>query len=463
MLKLYLLFCFFLGNATLCYFQLIHWEQPWLVAMFLLQLLMVTIGFYHGLRGTRLNLDTIVWIFVYSFFFLAPVIQMGGGTVFPNTMPIELDGVWQANLVILVWNFTYLLVRWGIPAGRPLLEVADQPALPLAGAGTRKIYGLLALAVTAVTFGKFGIPFFLGYVGYADFGLDKTLMLLAGIVSQGIVLANWLFAFEHRRNVRSLGAACYLALSTLMLLYQISPFNTSRFYLGFCIILVIYLFYAHKLTPGKFAFIMLGGLFLVFPLLNYFRYGLRSFALPSLQELMFAQLSELHFDAYANLIATIRFVSESGIAYGYRLLGALLFFVPRSLWSGKPVSSGETIGDYLSARYALDMSNLSNPLPSEFYFNFGWFGVVAGAAAVALFIRKLENGAAGNRYVHALVAGYLFIFYRGDLMNAFGYCFGTYVVMVLGPALLTRLGGRRAVRRPADGAGPHNRLAGQGG
>lgn len=343
------------------------------------------------------------------------------------------------------------------------MPVPERSAHRLAGAGTRRLYGLLTFAVTAVTFGKFGTAFFLGYVGYADFGLDKTLMLLTGIVAQGIVLANWLFAFEHRRSVRSLGSAGYLALSTVMLLYQISPFNTSRFYLGFCVILVIYLFYAHKLTPGKFTALMLSGLFVLFPLLNYFRYGLRSFAFPSLQELMFAQLSELHFDAYANLIATIRYTAEFGFAYGYRLLGALLFFVPRSVWPGKPLSSGETIGDYLSERYALDMSNLSNPLPSEFYLNFGWFGVVLGAAAVALLLRRLEAGKDRNRYAHALVAGYLFIFFRGDLMNAFGYCFGTYVVMVLVPALLARLGRQRAIRPPVGVTRPNERLIKQGG
>lgn len=464
MLKTYLLLCFFLANATLCYTQLLHWQQPGLVLTFLLNLLAVLVGLHRCLRGQRLNLDTIIWIFIYTFFFLAPVVQMGGGATFPNTMPIEPEAVWQANLAILIWNFVYLLIRWDVCAAQPQSGGEERSVLRLAGAGTRRLYGLLSFAVTAVTFGKFGIAFFVGYVGYADFGLDKTLMLLVGIVSQGIVLANWLFAFERRRAAPSWGAAGYLALSTVMLLYQISPFNTSRFYLGFCVILIVYLFYAHKLTPGKFAGVMLSGLFLLFPLLNYFRYGLRSFEFPSLQELMFAQLSELHFDAFANLIATFRYTAEFGFAYGFRLLGALLFFVPRSLWPDKPLSSGETVGDYLSAKYALDMSNLSNPLPSEFYMNFGWFGIVAGAAAAALFIRKLEAGKDRSRYAYALVAGYLFIFYRGDLMNAFGYCFGTYVVMVLVPGLLARMGRRRHMAgSPVGEARPHNRLVKQGG
>src|SRR5690606_19913121 len=140
-----------------------------------------------------------------------------------------------------------------------------------------------------------------------------------------------------------LRAAAYLLASSAMLLYQISPFNTSRFYLGFCVILIVYLFYAHKLTPAKFVWFILSGLFLAFPMLNYFRYGLQGFEMPSLYHLMFDQLTELHFDAFANLIAVFRYAAESGYAYGFRLLGVVLFFVPRSLWPGKPLSSGEAI------------------------------------------------------------------------------------------------------------------------
>ena len=293
-----------------------------------------------------------------------------------------------------------------------------------------------------MTFLKFKLAFFLGFADYSSLGLDKSVALIVNIGAQGIVFANWLFAFDRRRETGSLQAAAYLLLASAMLLYQISPFNTSRFYLGFCVILIVYLFYAHKLTPSRFVWVILSGLFLVFPLLNYFRNGLKGFEVPSLYHLMFDQLTELHFDAYANLIAAFHYTADNGYAYGYRLLGVVLFFVPRGLWPGKPLSSGEAIGDYISASYALNMNNLSNPLPSEFYMNFGWLGIVIGAIVAARFVRKLESVQTHNPYVHALIAGYLFIIYRGDLMNAFAYCFGTYTVMVLGPAIMAWLSGR---------------------
>lgn len=457
MLRTYLLISFFLANAAFGYVLLLPWDNDWLFPSFLLNLVCVLIGFHLCLRGTKLNLDTIVWVFVYTFFYLAPVVQLGGGTYFPNTMPIDPRDVLTANMAVLAWNFLYLIFRRGAkPASAyPPGERQARAIHRLAGTGTRQLYFVLATAIFAVTFMKFKLAFFLGFADYSSLGLDKSLALIANIGAQGIVFANWLFAFARRRETGSLKAAAYLLSSSAMLLYQISPFNTSRFYLGFCVILVVYLFYAHKLTPGKFVWIILSGLFLAFPLLNYFRYGLQGFEMPSLYHLMFDQLTELHFDAFSNLIAAFHHASDFGYAYGYRLLGVLLFFVPRSLWPGKPLSSGEAIGDYISAGYALNMNNLSNPLPSEFYMNFGWLGIAVGAIAAARFVGKIESAQARNPYAHALIAGYLFIIYRGDLMNAFAYCFGTYVIMVLGPALLARLSGR------ARTAGPGRQRAGR--
>lgn len=438
MLRNYLLISFFLANAALSYILLLPWGRAWLFPSFLANLACIVIGLGLCLRGNRLNLDTIVWIFVYMFFFLAPVIQLGSGSMFPNTMPIAAQDVLRANFILLIWHVLYLIFRSNYSQSADTQGRPPRRPIKLAEARTRQLYFVLAAAIFGAVFMKLGFQYFLGHVELASLGLDKSMTLLVTIGSQGIALANWLFAFERRRETRDLKAAAYLLLSSAMLIYFVSPFNTSRFYLGFTVILIVYLFYAHRLTPGKFVWVILSGLFLVFPLLNFFRYGWKDFAMPSIYHLMFDQLMELHFDAYANLIATLHYTAEFGLAYGYRLLGVLLFFVPRSLWPGKPLSSGEAIGDYISANYALNMSNLSNPLPSEFYLNFGMPGVVVGAICAARFVRKLELAQSSKPYVHALIAGYMFIIYRGDLMNAFAYCFGTYVIMVLGPQLIER-------------------------
>lgn len=444
MLKLYILFCAFLGNALICYFNTEEWNNPYLFLSFMINLICILIGFHQSLSYPRLNLDTIIWVFVYMFFFLAPVIQIDIGTVFPNSLPIQAGEVVRANLIIFVWNFVFLLFRSRKRKLVPLETVdVGNRSLHFIGKKVKVIYFLLSLLVSLATLALFKQSFFLGLADYGAIVSNKSILLLLNISVQGIVFGNWIFALDSWKAGKSIKVLGYLAASSVMMLNQISPFNTSRFYLGFCIIMIIYLFYFKTMRPSQFVWIIFSGLLLVFPFFNYFRYGLSGFEMPSPYHLMFDQLTELHFDAFSNLIASLQYCDEYGITFGYQLLGVLFFFVPRDLWAGKPLSSGEAVGDYISENYALQMTNLSNPIPSEFYINFGWIGVVVGAIFIAWLVSKLEKGAGMSRYTHSLIAGYLFIIYRGDMMNAFAYCFGTYVVIVLIPLFISKKSGKQ--------------------
>ncbi|WP_221469236.1 O-antigen polysaccharide polymerase Wzy [Cohnella nanjingensis] len=439
-----MIFVFVLGNAALAYANTAEWKQGGLLlTTFLLNLICIAIGFYGATRTKKLNLDTIIWVFVYMFFFLAPVVQLNYGPVFPNTMPIRAEDVWMANIVVCLWNFTFLLFRskrqqdrqsgGDVPSGAPsngLERIHDR---------IRTAYFLLAFVIFAFTVALFKLDYFMGLADYSRVVSNKSAVLLFSISCQGIVFANWIFTFDRRRRNKTAYNTFKLYIATIVMVHQLSPFNTTRFYIGFCLILIVYLFYYMKLKPSHFIWIIFTGLLFVFPFLNMFRYGISGYETPSLYHLMFDQLTELHFDAFANLAATMKYCAMHGYSYGYQMLGVLLFFVPREIWSGKPISSGEAIGDFVSGQYTLNFNNLSNPLPSEFFTNFGWTGVVIGAVLLALFVNKLEAGVSKNRYTHGLIAGYLFILLRGDLMNAFAYCFGTYVVMVLVPYGCSRL------------------------
>ena len=95
--------------------------------------------------------------------------------------------------------------------------------------------------------------------------------------------------------------------------------------------------------------------------------------------------STLHYDAFANIMATLEYVTHHGFSFGYQLLSALLFFIPRSIWSSKPVSTGEVVGDYLVDKHNFEFNNLSNPLVSEGFINFGFIGVLLMALVLSYF------------------------------------------------------------------------------
>ncbi len=84
---------------------------------------------------------------------------------------------------------------------------------------------------------------------------------------------------------------------------------------------------------------------------------------------------EIGYLAYEYALETIP--SKYDYLYGSGIIPAFLFFIPRSLWPGKPVATGYFISQLWFGKPDPE-SNLS-PLPTgELYINFGIFGLLLG-------------------------------------------------------------------------------------
>jgi hypothetical protein len=151
----------------------------------------------------------------------------------------------------------------------------------------------------------------------------------------------------------------------------------------------------------------------------------------------------LHYDAFSNILATLEYVEINGIAFGYQLLGVILFFIPRSIWVSKPTSTGELIGEYLMNTTPRDYSNLSNAVVSEGYINLGVFGVVLFAIILAYFIVKFISWMISKNYFKEFIAFYfalhLLFLLRGDLTNGVSYFVGPLLSIYFVPKFLIRL------------------------
>jgi hypothetical protein len=149
----------------------------------------------------------------------------------------------------------------------------------------------------------------------------------------------------------------------------------------------------------------------------------------------------------------VEIVKVHGMQWGHQLLGSLLFFVPSSVWSGKPLATGIFLADYLIAKYSMWFTNLSAPLVAEGYLDFGPGGVLAYAAATAWFVvlvnRIAERGA---RWIALPMAIYMSVFLmivlRGSLMIAMGFAAAAVLSFLFAYALLSvRWGTRRQIAR----------------
>jgi len=137
------------------------------------------------------------------------------------------------------------------------------------------------------------------------------------------------------------------------------------------------------------------------------------------------------YDAFAQTNNAVNMVAQTGYSFGRQLIGALLFWVPRNLWSGKPDDTGIVIAEFM--RY--NFTNLSAPLVSELYVNGGFILVVVGFVGLGYVIRTSLHGVSESRsaavcIVTCVVPFYLPIILRGSLLQATGFA-GLFAFCVL--------------------------------
>ena len=127
-------------------------------------------------------------------------------------------------------------------------------------------------------------------------------------------------------------------------------------------------------------------------------------------------------------------MKKFGFAWGRQILGALLFFVPRSIWPGKPEGTGHTT---IVALEQFGFSNVSANLAVEGYVNVGLVGVVLFAVLVGMLARRVDSFYWRRRscweeklgdILYPFVMFMFFFLMRGDMMSAWAYTFAQLAV-----------------------------------
>jgi len=187
--------------------------------------------------------------------------------------------------------------------------------------------------------------------------------------------------------------------------------------------LPILLIICKRLDKGNlFVFVMLLALLVVFPLLGIFRKWDGTFDFGYSLD----YLNTMNFDASQEFMIIIK---KNVITMGGQLLGAIFFFIPRSIWPDKPIGSGAFVAEKEGV-----FSNISMPYFGEGYINFGYVGVVVFSFFLAYLCSRLDKdywrkSKVYNRfkpYYLLFLSSILFIM-RGDLMSSIAYTTGTAI------------------------------------
>tara|TARA_B110000091_G_scaffold69479_1_gene76461 strand:+ start:942 stop:2108 length:1167 start_codon:yes stop_codon:yes gene_type:complete len=378
---------------------------------------------------------------------------------FPNDFAFNTSSVVFANLLILIFNivfiFSYLYFK-DKKLGKnkeQATEVNFKYNTPLA---------ILVLLVVCVAIAVFNYDYLLKDISESVYIIkdESTSLLLLKkkflffTPLGGIVLTLKHLQMTSKINSNTFFVVLSLVIFIVLLFFFKNIFTEKRNTLGPIYIALIYLFFPKLLNSNaKFFLFMFLSMVIIFPLsstLTHIDASLEQiFVKPSLiyeSFLRFGTISgafeSLHYDAFSNIMATVEYVKLYGLSWGYQLLGVCLFFVPRSLWTTKPLSTGELIGNHLFDTTPRNFTNLSNSVVSEGFINFGFIGIVVLAIVLAYFIVKFiiwhRSEDCLKQFIAFYFAVHLMFLLRGDLTNGFSYFIGPLLSVVFLPKLLIR-------------------------
>ncbi|MFF7359513.1 hypothetical protein [Streptomyces sp. NPDC008125] len=407
---------------------------------------------YAGARLATMILSTrrrllqgVFWMFVYIAMGVAPLAQaVIGQTPTPLVGP-RADLVTATAMVLVGCSAFDLgaLLASRRPLRRRTPSSRSRHGRPAIASRTRlRLLLLVAFAASGYYVVKLGGPaiFFSSRqeisASVAQSGVASTESNVGSAFLKGFGTVPALLAllFWTRRLVTSRRArrspSTVLAWTALLALNLIvnNPISNARYW--FLTVLVSLLFTAFPSSAAVYRTVLaLGvvGALVLFPYADRFRYDDSGYR-PVQSASAFEPLATKDYDQTVMFANTIAWVGTRGHTYGRQLAGSALFFVPRAVWSGKPEDTGVRVGQWMG----MNMTNLSAPLWTEFWVDFGPAGMAGGLALIgyvaartdrryALAVTRAGPGPGSVLAIAApLVAGYTFILLRGPLLQSVG-------------------------------------------
>lgn len=393
-------------------------------------------------QGERRLFEFIFWLFTYVFFGLAPTVQMRADRM-PTTTP-DLDPVLDLPTALLAL-VGVLSIASGfafsnrVAAGRrtPLPEFELSRARLV-------VLSALGIAFAAYYTAKVGAgTLFSSRAESSD--IEDQLWpdpSVASIIRAGssfpiLIAAHAWWSVARRRPHAPAARLAAVVLTALSLLIT-NPISSSRYGSGVVwgsFLGVLGGFRTSRRTSTSMIGIVVALLF-VFPVADFFRRVNQVGA--SRSGFLAEYAGNGDYDAFGQLSNALLYDRTMPLAFGRQLLGLVLFWVPRSIWSDKPVGSGVLLAQFRGYNF----TNLSAPIWAEILLNFGLVGVVVASLVIGNVLGRLDQafrestGGGPVDIAAAVLPFYLLILLRGSLLQATGT-----LVVIVGSLIL--LAGRR--------------------
>jgi oligosaccharide repeat unit polymerase len=385
-----------------------------------------------------------VTTFILMFFFVAPIFQLSEfeGYFINNYRP-STNHIVVANFLLIIFSFFFTVTY------RKFNKNTFKPLVSVSAANSQNIFPMMvifAIGAAAWAFSSIELYSVATFEDPTDVGSDIGLTIKHKLffMIPFAALGFYLSKQKNNRNIFILFMLIFLVLMTKNIIFD------RRNALGPVYLAILFMFFWKENISSKNVFmIVTPSLLFIFPILSIFinnpiESWVDVFTLENVLIEIQGHFLDMHYDAWANFIASLQYVETEGVRLGQQILGALLFFVPRDIWADKPIASGQMLGEYLVLYYNLWFTNISFPLPAEGYVDFGIFGLILYAALLGYYSRRLDyfinHGSFVDRTSALYFTFYLLFVLRGSFLPAFAYGAGAYVAINCLPAILSRLG-----------------------
>lgn len=356
-------------------------------------LIIVLIATYAILKDTRfLSINKVIWYFCLIFMGIAPLYQYLSG-FYPWSFFIQDSEIEKAQILALLFYLTYYLF-YNYISKKFKFKFASKE-VGLANYLCRKrefstvmqinlLISVIAAFVLLVRLEGF-MNLFIKSENKVDIENPTIRFIVKKFLSAYPAMACTVFIFNPKRYIGRIAMIIALIFTVL------SNFPTSnpRYWMGTILIGLFLGLYMKRVESRKFDYAILMTILVFFPFFYVFKTKTLTeiFVGRYQHKGIISSFNTIDFDAFSMLARATKYVSDNGITWGRQLLNIILFFVPRSVWTGKPITTNTLITSAQGQRF----TNLSCPLPAEGYVNFGIIGILSYSIVVAAFSGYLDK------------------------------------------------------------------------
>ena len=393
-------------------------------------------------KRSTFSCRTFHYVFCLFFFFIAPYIQYAKGK-WPLVYTPTNEGIIKENILICVWEILFfsatLLRKRDIYRENIYVKKGKVPSKTV-------IYLLIILSGILVAWmvSRVGVITLISSRDGGEnvfAGFDSSVSSLLTYVVRNTITFTALFAlfrFKWKRD-----NIVQLTLAFVLLAIGCSPIGMPRFEAATVYIAVIVLAFPKLAKRRIFLYGFIFAFIVMFPLLDVFRYNLFGTvsvgaSLQKIGENVVDYYLTGNFDAFVMTQKTFDYCSANGFTLGHQLLGSALFWVPRSLWLSKPLSTAALVQN--SFGYYGVEANVSSCFIAEAYVDFGIVGVIIYSIVLGTITHYIDNRinlmVMKNEFdlediLWVLMPTLFFFMMRGALMSTFGFAASFCVVGVM--------------------------------